>query len=172
MAQGRNFPPKKKASSPAYTSQVNPLSGQGGNAAIASAAYLADGLKDLIDRKGVPNQASIQEVFREYQQVRGSVSRELVKDAHALQRMEALETPFLKFFQLKLARFLTPKIVGVRLAQVFNAGLPLKHLPLPSHYGTIAIHRELETKASERLSSAKLWVLLFVPIFLGYYFFA
>jgi hypothetical protein len=120
----------------------------------------------------MPSLASIEDVFRNYQQARGPISRALAKEAHTTQRREALETPFLKFFQLKLAPFLSLGLVGSRIVQSFNAGLPLKHLPPPSRHGSVPIRREVETTAPERLSSVvKLWIMLLVPVFLGYYYF-
>jgi hypothetical protein len=138
--------------------------------AIAGAAYLTDVLKDLVNRENVPSQASVEEAFRDYQQGRGPISRGLVEGAHAAQRLEALETTFLKFFQLKLARFLSLRIVGFKAGPVFNAGLPLKYLPLPARPGTVPIRGQVDKKVSKLLSSViKVFIFLLVPIFLGYH---
>ncbi|CAG7970179.1 unnamed protein product [Penicillium salamii] len=150
--------------------KINPITGQGGNTAIAGAAYLTDGLMDLLDREETPTQASIEKLFSDYQQNRGSISKTLSENAHIMQRMEALETPFLKFFQLNVMRFLPLKFIRKRLLTSFNSGLLLKRLPPPSRSGTVQIGPHTQKAHPGPLSFlVKLWVLFLIPMTVVYY---
>ncbi|KAJ5780716.1 hypothetical protein N7457_005876 [Penicillium paradoxum] len=151
--------------------KINPLTGQGGNTAISGAACLADELKNLLDRNDKPNKASIEETFARYRQAREIVTRQLVKGAHVMQQMEALETPLLRFIQLKLIRFVSVKMIANQLIEAFTSGIPLQHLPLPSRRGTVPIRRQLEVEPEGRTNIvSKLWVLLLPLIPMVYHF--
>ncbi|CAG8323873.1 unnamed protein product [Penicillium salamii] len=150
--------------------KINPITGQGGNTAIAGAAYLTDGLMDLLDREERPTQASIEKLFSDYQQHRGPISRTLSENAHIMQRMEALETPILKFFQLNVIKFLPLKFIRRKLLTTFNTGLLLKRLPPPSRSGTVHVGPQTQKAPSITLSFlVKLWIIFLIPMTVVYY---
>lgn len=125
---------------------------------------------DLLDREETPTQASIEKLFSDYQQNRGPISKTLSENAHIMQRMEALETPFLKFFQLNVMRFLPLKFIRKRLLTSFNSGLLLKRLPPPSRSGTVQIGPHTQKAHPGPLSFlVKLWVLFLIPMTVVYY---
>ncbi|CAG8237917.1 unnamed protein product [Penicillium salamii] len=150
--------------------KINPITGQGGNTAISGAAYLTDGLMDLLEREKRPTRASIEKLFSDYQQNRGLISKTLSENAHIMQRIEALETPFLKFFQLNVMRFLPLKFFRKRLLTSFNSGLLLKRLPPPSRSGTVQVGPHTQKGDSSPLSFlVKLWILFLIPMTVVYY---
>ncbi|CAG8255250.1 unnamed protein product [Penicillium olsonii] len=128
--------------------KINPITGQGGNTAIAGAAYLTDGLKDLLDRERKPTDASLEKLFGDYRQNRGPISKILSENAHFIQRMEALETPFLRFFQLHVMRYLPLKYVRNKLLTAVNTGSLLKRLPPPSRSGTVPVGVDAQKEPS------------------------
>ncbi|KAL1873344.1 hypothetical protein Plec18167_006394 [Paecilomyces lecythidis] len=79
--------------------KLEPLTGQGGNTAIETAASLANHLVAALGRdpdRGLSTE-DISNVFANVQQQREGRAWELVKAAHARQSLECMETPFLKF---------------------------------------------------------------------------
>lgn len=142
--------------------QMHPLTGHGGNSAIESAAYLADLLKGLLERKG-PTSSDIRTVFYKYQQARRSRTGLLMKEAHQQQQVESLDTPFLKFIALHVLKTMGQE----KLLQVMVSGPApghsLRHLPLSSRSGVVAFADEVKIKSDDRSIIATLsWIMLLV----------
>lgn len=87
-------------------SQFEPISGQGGNSAIETAATLVNELMRMMQKhpEGLST-ADIHSAFAETQAIRESRVWELIRAANTMQRIEAMETSIFKF----LARYVLPK---------------------------------------------------------------
>lgn len=79
---------------------MNPLTGHGGNSAIESAAMLADLLKGELKKNPKPDDDTIHQVFKKFQESRGPRTTNLMEATQQVQQMEVLDNPFLEFMQL------------------------------------------------------------------------
>ncbi|KAJ5579532.1 uncharacterized protein N7459_005517 [Penicillium hispanicum] len=147
--------------------KMNPISGQGGNHAVMSAACLADELKCLVER----DEASIQRAFRGYQRTRESEVRAVVALSHQIQRMQTLETPLLKFTQLYVAPRIPIEAIANGLAIMLTpSSIRLKCLPLPLRQGLLPCNEEVKIQPKSRSSLVSTtWVLLLVLAVLAFY---
>lgn len=90
-------------------SQFEPISGQGGNSAIETAAVLVSNLATMLKSKTHPmhvSTADIDGVFAKTQATRETRAQALVKASHEEQRFAAMETTLLALF----GRYVTPII--------------------------------------------------------------
>ncbi|POS69780.1 FAD binding domain-containing protein [Diaporthe helianthi] len=81
--------------------KFEPISGQGGNSAIETAAVLVSNLATMLKTKPDPTQitaADIDCVFAKTQAIREPRAQALVKAAHGEQRLAAMETTLLELF--------------------------------------------------------------------------
>lgn len=141
--------------------QIHPLTGQGGNNAIVSAAYLANKLKELTSKDAVVDDAELQAAFREYSCVRGLQVEQLTKIAHAMQRMESFDTPVLKFLQQKFVSKMAVDGIITRLPPAFTHAGSLKYIPLPSHPGSLPFDDEIKMDLGSRaIRSNIFWISL------------
>lgn len=140
---------------------MNPLTGQGGNSAIEDAALLGDLLKEALDNDPRPTNENIHAQFNHFQEERKPRARILVDGAHALQRLEALENPFLEFLQKNvIAKGEIDQLAAV-MAATHCPGHILKYLPKPSREGVVARDVEVVARPRERSSIATaFWIIL------------
>lgn len=124
--------------------QFEPISGQGGNNAIETAASLVDHFVELLQDTGNnPSDQDKDSMFRRVQESRYERASWLVKEAHARQRAAALETFALYLQSTVLARFLDNEVVA-SIASYDLIGAPkINSLPVPWRYHSIPFEDEL-----------------------------
>lgn len=151
--------------------KVNPLSGLGGNNAIVSAASLADELKELLDRSDkIPDEGSLQTAFRNYQESREDQTRDQALMVSAMQRMEALDSPILKFLQLHMIPKLGSGDIVNSMSPWFTSCVRLRHLPLASRQGILASEDEVKIQAKKRSTLANVfWILMLTLVMIFHY---
>lgn len=138
------------------------MSGQGGASALESAAYLANQLKELVDNEKVPTDKQIQAAFADFEQNRGSRTRDLMNDGHILARLESLDNVFLKFLMLHLISRISKAYLQSMLAEACTPGVTLKYLPSASKRGIIPYEDEIEIRPEKReLHSTIIWASIF-----------
>lgn len=128
------------------------MTGQGGNNAIETAAALTNYLiSALKENESVDlSTAEIGAIFDKTQRQREDRTWSLVKQSHARQRMECMETPLLRF----VARFIFPyipnSVITNRWADTYASGISLNMLPAPQRDHAIPFYDELLRVPSSR----------------------
>lgn len=133
---------------------MNPLTGHGGNSAIESAAMLADLLKEALDRGNPLDDTTIQRLFSKLQTERGSRTRSLMQAAQMVQRLEALDTPFLKFLNFFVLSKLGPEVILARMAPSVTPSHILRYMPLEGSKGRVAPVSQVQVNAGKRSTLA------------------
>ena len=133
------------------TDQFNPLTGQGGNGALESAACLSDLLADVLkETNGRPELHSLQQAFSIFRDTRGPRAAELMSDADGLQKLESLDNPVARFLNLNvLSRFETVDLLQ-RFALSVLPGRSLRQLTAPKRLGLLKYQENLRVKPNER----------------------
>ncbi|EKG12549.1 Monooxygenase FAD-binding protein [Macrophomina phaseolina MS6] len=144
--------------------KFNPLSGQGGNSAIETAAALADRLAKLAkeaEHGNKPSSAQIRAAFAEVQKSRQPRAQALVDASITAQRISAWDTPALKFVDTFVAPLLldTPGLADQTSKPVVG-GVRAHSLPLPSVPHTIPYNDELHRTPKPRTASGLVRVAL------------
>ncbi|KAH6989863.1 hypothetical protein EDB80DRAFT_881882 [Ilyonectria destructans] len=112
--------------------KMTPNIGAGGNAAIESAAALANSIKGMVDRHGCeqPSESDIEECLRGYQKCREERAAAVVDTSGKLTRLQALRGPFDRVF----FRYLLPNsgdfLQDMASDMVIGASM-LEYLPPP-----------------------------------------
>lgn len=87
-----------------------------------------------------------------------------------MQRLEALDTPFLKFIQLKVMGCIPLRMAESELVGTLNSAPILKRLGPPSRNGTVQIPpRDPQRLTGKSESASNLWVVFLVAAILLYY---
>lgn len=133
---------------------MNPLTGHGGNSAIESAAMLADLLKEALDRGNPLDDTTIQRLFSKLQTERGSRTRSLMQAAQMVQRLEALDTPFLKFLNFFVLSKLGPEVILARMAPSVTPSHILRYMPLEGSKGRVAPVSQVQVNPGKRSTLA------------------
>ncbi|KGO65541.1 Monooxygenase, FAD-binding [Penicillium italicum] len=151
--------------------KFEPLTGQGGNNAMETAASLTNHLVAALKncQSDTLSSAEIFKVFESVQQQREGRAWGLVKASHARQRLECQETPFLRF----MAKYVLPRfpkyIVLSRWIDTYSAAVSLDMLPLPHRPREIAYFDErFRTPSSRGVVSILLYAAYFLLAWLGY----
>ncbi|KAJ5295636.1 hypothetical protein N7508_010457 [Penicillium antarcticum] len=124
--------------------KFEPLTGQGGNNAIETAASLTNHLVAALKRckSGTLSTAKISQVFENVQEQRQDRVWELVKASHARQRMECMETPLLKL----IGKYLIPNLPRYKVVdkwtQIYSPSVSLNMIPQPDKEWEIAYFDE------------------------------
>lgn len=153
-----------------HYNQIHPITGQGGNQAIISSAYLANKLDELNGVDPAPDNQAIEKAFMDYQNVRGSQAKASIKAARFLQWTGSLETPISAFLQRHVVSKISTEGMLVRFAQATTSAVPLKYMPMPSRKGTIPWNDEIALKPQARSAIATIfWVgLLYLTMIISY----
>ncbi|EOD44034.1 putative fad binding domain protein [Neofusicoccum parvum UCRNP2] len=128
--------------------KFEPISGQGGNSAIETAAVLVNNLTRMMkSHPQVMSDADITSVFAETQKLRSPRAWELVKASHKQQTVEAMETPLLEF----LAKYYIPTLsIDSKLDSWTNSiskgAHRLEMLDVPKRFRFIPFTDELPSK--------------------------
>ncbi|KAJ6111908.1 hypothetical protein N7523_007969 [Penicillium sp. IBT 18751x] len=148
--------------------KMNPLTGQGGNAAIESAGFFCDLLKEALEESPCPDYDRIQRIFHEYEKERGSRSRKMMEDVKKVQRMEALDTPLQRWLQLNVVSKLGGLHIAPLLASGSTPGRTLRYLPKSTRpSGAVALNEQVQINAHDRSTTATVfWMgsMLFVAL--------
>ncbi|KAK4861003.1 hypothetical protein LT330_004734 [Penicillium expansum] len=151
--------------------KFEPLTGQGGNNAMETAASLTNHLVAALKncQSDTLSSADISKVFESVQQQREDRAWGLVKAAHARQRLECLETPLLKFMvKYVVPRFPKSVILG-KWINTYAPAVSLDMLPLPHRPREIAYFDErFRTPSSRGVVSILLYAAYFLLTWLGY----
>ncbi|OQD90577.1 hypothetical protein PENANT_c001G05962 [Penicillium antarcticum] len=143
--------------------KVHPVTGQGGNQAILSSAYLANKVDELTGAAAAPDNQAIEKAFMDYQNFRGSQAKASVKAARFLQWTGTLATPISAFLQRNVVSKLSTEGVLVRFAQSSTGAVPLRYLPMPARKGKIPWNDEIALKPQARSAISTIaWVILFL----------
>ncbi|KAJ5770436.1 uncharacterized protein N7511_002487 [Penicillium nucicola] len=141
--------------------KVHPITGQGGNQAIISSAYLANKLNELKSAESIPDHQAIEKVFLDYQTFRGIQARASVKAARFLQWTGTLATPISAFLQRNVVSKTSTEEILVRFTQSTTSAVPLKYLPMPTRKGRIPWNDDIALKPHARSRTATMiWVVL------------
>ncbi|KAJ6051561.1 hypothetical protein N7499_010901 [Penicillium canescens] len=151
--------------------KFEPLTGQGGNNAIETAASLTNHLVAALKRcsSGTLSTAEISKVFENVQEQREDRVWELVKGSHARQRVECMETPLLKL----VGKYLIPNLPRYKLVdkwiQIYSPSVSLNMIPQPNKEWEIAYYDErFRTPSSRGLAGVLLYAAYFFLAWLGH----
>ncbi|KAJ5686680.1 hypothetical protein N7536_009299 [Penicillium majusculum] len=151
--------------------KFEPLTGQGGNNAMETAASLTNHLVAALKncQTSTLSSAHISKVFESVQQQREKRAGELVKASHAQQRLECQETPLLKFIGRYVMPRLPKSVVLGKWIDSYSPGVSLDMLPLPHKPREIAYFDErFRTPSSRGVVSILLYAAYFLLAWLGY----
>ncbi|PSN75601.1 FAD binding domain-containing protein [Corynespora cassiicola Philippines] len=147
--------------------KFEPISGQGGNSAIETAAVLVNNLMRSLEAhpEGL-SEADCEEVFSETQKKRSPRAWELVKTANGQQTFEAMETPFLEIFAKYVFKHLPVDSRFAPWTKSLEGGHRLDMLSVPKRRRYVPFPDELATKPFEspnliRLAIGALFLLIF-----------
>ncbi|KAI1843270.1 hypothetical protein JX266_010624 [Neoarthrinium moseri] len=129
----------------------NPIGGQGGNAAIESAAELVNAILDKRDRhtSGLAKleDRDIEEIFSVTQETRIERANLVVQTAHEMQALNAYEKPLLsRLVWDMVAPYMGDEMLFNQLNNPMIGGARLKRLPVPRPNRTIPFADELPEK--------------------------
>ncbi|KAJ5112244.1 hypothetical protein N7532_000289 [Penicillium argentinense] len=151
--------------------KFEPLTGQGGNNAIETAAALTNHLVAALDASSSKelSAAEITSIFEKTQHQREDRTRSLVKASHARQRLECMETPLLKFIANFIVPYVPKSMLTDRWVDTYSAAVSLNMLPIPVKKRTIPYYDELLRFPSSRSRfSSIVYILLAALSFLAY----
>ncbi|PWY91990.1 FAD/NAD(P)-binding domain-containing protein [Aspergillus sclerotioniger CBS 115572] len=126
--------------------KVLPITAQGGNQAIESAAAVVNGLARALSQDsslGPLSESEIKSMFDQVQDLRFARMTQIVKQTNQRQQMEAMETPELKHFLLNVYAGLMPGAMWSRWEDWFAAGVSLKRLAIPTRPRTVLFLDEI-----------------------------
>ncbi|KAL1644187.1 hypothetical protein SLS58_004467 [Diplodia intermedia] len=148
--------------------KFEPISGQGGNSAIETAAVLVNNLTSMMANhpEGLSD-ADLDKVFSETQKLRSPRAWELVKSSHEQQRFEAMETLMLEF----VAKYYVPHMsIDTKLAswcKSIEGGHRLNMLDVPKKPRYVPFLDELASKPFNGSAVVKLtFAAIFASLFL------
>lgn len=148
------------------------MTGQGGNSAIEDAALLADLFKEMLDTSAKPTNDQIQAAFSYFERERRPRAEKLMKGAQTIQKIEALENPFLQFLNLHIIPKLGVDKIMLHFAEMGSPGHVLRYLPLPSRGGILMPDQHVIARPRDRSPTAtRLWaglILGIAALFIGY----
>jgi len=125
--------------------QFEPITGQGGNNAIETAASLINHLKSALHASS-SRPLSLEEisiVFEKVQQQRYDRVWGLVKASHRRQRLECMETPTLKFIAKYIFPLIPKQVMTYQWIQTYCPAVSLNMLPHSNRPRKIPYHDEL-----------------------------
>ncbi|KAE8322239.1 hypothetical protein BDV39DRAFT_209999 [Aspergillus sergii] len=151
--------------------RFEPLTGQGGNSAIETAAALTNHLTAALRSNPCQSLSTvdISSAFEKVQRQREDRTWSLVRAAHARQRLECLETPLLKL----IARFVTPyyplQLIKENWIATYSAAVSLNVIPIPRRPREIPFYDELfRVPATRGITGLLLYVGYFLIAFIAF----
>ncbi|KAE8340690.1 hypothetical protein BDV24DRAFT_133634 [Aspergillus arachidicola] len=134
----------------------HPLTGQGANCCLETAACFTNGLVKLLHSTPPETRVSDSEItnmFEAVQQTRQPRVRWLIEAAHKRQKLVAMDTPELKSYVAAKIPSLPIKVVHSEWLKIFPPAVSLDMVPLPARPHKIPYHDELgahDTKHSRK----------------------
>ncbi|KAG0158292.1 hypothetical protein PDIDSM_5805 [Penicillium digitatum] len=151
--------------------KFEPLTGQGGNNAMETAASLTNHLVAALQncKSSTLSLADISNIFEGVQRQRERRAWELVKASHARQRLECQETPFLKFVGKCVMPRIPKSVFLSKWIDAYSPAVSLDMLLLPHRPREIAYFDErFRTPSSRGVVSIVLYAAYFCLAWLGY----
>ncbi|KAF5657010.1 FAD NAD(P)-binding domain-containing protein [Fusarium heterosporum] len=125
--------------------KFEPLTGQGGNSAIETAAsftnYLVTKLRSA--KQDYLSDQDVTDVFESVQRIRRPRVSKLVAESHKRQQLEAMETPLLEAVATYLVPWIGKSAVFNRWIQSYCPAVSLEHLPIPERMHQIPYDDQL-----------------------------
>lgn len=134
-------------------SQPHPLTGQGANCCLETAACFTNGLVKLL--RSTPSETPVSEgdissMFDTVQQTRQPRVRFLIEAAHKRQKLVAMDTPEHKSYVATKIPSLPIKVVHSEWLKIFPPAVSLDMVPLPARPHKIPYHDELGAQDNKR----------------------
>ncbi|KAJ5178398.1 uncharacterized protein N7500_001097 [Penicillium coprophilum] len=151
--------------------KFEPLTGQGGNNAIETAASLTNHLVAALKncQSGTLSSAEITKVFESVQKQREDRAWGLIRACHNRQRLECMETPVLKFMAKHVVPHFPKSLVLNKWIDTYAPAVSLNMLPLPHRPREIAYFDErFRTPTSRGAVSILLYAVYFFLAWLGH----
>ncbi|KAJ5287811.1 hypothetical protein N7478_003497 [Penicillium angulare] len=134
--------------------KLEPITGQGGNSAIETAAALTNNivsaLKDHPSRLCQLSNDEINSIFEQTQRQREERTWNLVKASHSRQRMECMETPLLKFVAKNVIPYIPKQLLVNNWIQTYSPAVSLNMFPKPKKDHEMPYYDELLRSPSPR----------------------
>ncbi|KAJ5356786.1 Monooxygenase FAD-binding [Penicillium concentricum] len=150
--------------------KFEPLTGQGGNNAMETAASLTNHLVAALkhSQSGTLSTAEISKIFESVQQQREGRAWGLVKASHVRQRLECMETPLLKFMVRYVVPHFSKSMILSKWIDTYSPAVSLDMLPLPHRPREIPYFDErFRTPSSRGVVSILLYAVYFFLAWLG-----
>ncbi|KAL6918696.1 hypothetical protein FSST1_002722 [Fusarium sambucinum] len=150
--------------------KIDPASGQGGNGAIEAAALLVNSLVQHLKtcRQGL-SETQIETAFANVHTLRYERSRNLVAQAHLLQKISSQRMPFASLFAYLLPLF-GPTAFADVVVPVCSAAPRIEGIPLPNRPHCVPYEDELPAKPfKSNLAKQVPWTLACGLGILGYF---
>ncbi|KAJ5701737.1 hypothetical protein N7488_009285 [Penicillium malachiteum] len=151
--------------------KLEPLTGQGGNSAIETAAALTNNI--VAAMKLCPLQEisteDVTSLLENTQSQREERMQSLLKAAHKRQRLDCMESPLLKFIANFVFPFVPEKTITSAWIPTYAPGTSLNMIPIPNKPRTIPYYDELLRAPSSRGKIGYLLYAVFLAMaFIGY----
>jgi len=130
--------------------QFHPLGAQGGNSAIESAAALANDLNKALQQETSITDVDLSALFERVQTIRIPRAKMMQKSANTRQRLEAMETLFLRFVALKVLPRIGTELVFRRFYDTIAPAIKLDYLEVPRRSRLAPFHDELSARPKDR----------------------
>ncbi|KAJ6007764.1 hypothetical protein N7540_011740 [Penicillium herquei] len=146
--------------------KIEPLTGQGGNSAIETAAALTNNIvaaMKLCPLQGLSTE-DITSILEKTQSQREERMQSLLLGAHKRQRLECMESPLLKFIAKFVFPFIPEKTVLSAWVLTYAPATSLNMLPIPNKPRQIPYYDELVRTPSSRGKIGYLFYTAFVAM--------
>ncbi|PWY78348.1 FAD/NAD(P)-binding domain-containing protein [Aspergillus heteromorphus CBS 117.55] len=134
--------------------KVLPITAQGGNQALESAAAVTNGLMMALSQPpscGPLSLTEVQSMFEQVQKMRSPRAGQIIRTTHIRQQVDAMETAELKHFALnEYARGLPGALFG-RWTETYGPAVSLKGLPIPARPRRVLFKDEFQKERLARL---------------------
>jgi 2-polyprenyl-6-methoxyphenol hydroxylase-like FAD-dependent oxidoreductase len=138
--------------------QIVPITGQGGNTALETAAALTNGLVQTLQSisSNRLSLAEITSVFETVQNLRVPRAWKLMKDAHRRQKFEGMDTPELKAIAEERVPRLKLESMYRQWAKFLTPAVSLHMLDMPARPRRVPFQDELSHGQMDNENSAKI----------------
>jgi len=151
--------------------QFNPVSGQGGNGALETAATLSNQIVRLVQAKpkghSIQN-SEIQAAFQKTQSIRYRRAWEMVKSGHELQRLQAMETSFMQLIATRVVPRQDKEMLFKMFAEYFYPAVRIEYLAVPRLDRFDPFHDELPNKRIETLKLSTMLIIAVLGVITSY----
>ncbi|KAJ5094293.1 hypothetical protein N7456_010154 [Penicillium angulare] len=134
--------------------KLEPITGQGGNSAIETAAALTNNIVSAL--KGHPSELcqlssdEINSIFERTQCQREKRTGDLMRASHSRQRLECMETPLLKFVGKNVIPYVPKQFLVNKWIETYSPAVSLNMFPKPESDHEMPYYDELLQSPSSR----------------------